>query len=283
MATEKQIAMQITSTKNIRKITASMKMVSAAKLKGDEKRMNVARPFNGWTSALVEDPQLIENATFEELPQRCLIVPFTSERGLCGGINGFISRSVKLCVKALNKQEKDCDLVVIGEKGRSQMRRLFSDKIVRSATDVVAPGTFALASGLASEVMTAYKAKEYDAIVFIYNHYVNPAVYQQYYKVIRELPQEGEEGEPLMKYEFEDKKDVMSDMFEYMVASQIYATFMDAAAAEQAARMSAMENATKNAGEMIDALTLKYNRARQTRITTELIEIISGASALEDK
>jgi F-type H+-transporting ATPase subunit gamma len=89
MATEKQIAMQITSTKNIRKITASMKMVSAAKLKGDEKRMNVARPFNGWTSALVEDPQLIENATFEELPQRCLIVPFTSERGLCGGINGF--------------------------------------------------------------------------------------------------------------------------------------------------------------------------------------------------
>lgn len=283
MATEKQIAMQINSTKNIRKITASMKMVSAAKLKGDEKRMNVARPFNAWSSALVPEPQTIEFATFEELPQRCLIVPFTSERGLCGGINGFISRGVKVCVNALTKQGKESDIVVIGEKGRSQLRRLFADKIVRSATDVVAPGTFALAAGLANEVMTAYKAKEYDAIVLIYNHYVNPAVYQQYYKVIGELADEGEEGEPLMEYEFEDKKEVMSDIFEYMIATQIYATFMDAAAAEQAARMAAMENATKNAGEMIDALTLKYNRARQTRITTELIEIISGASALEDK
>ena len=281
MATEKQIAMQITSTKNIKKITASMKMVSAAKLKGDERRMSIAAPFNGWSSALVPSPTMIEGATFDDVPQRSLIVPFTSERGLCGGINGFITRSVKTCINALTKDGKDCDIVVIGEKGRSQLRRVFSDKIVRSATDVVAPGTFALAAGLANEVMSVYKAKEYDAIVLIYNHYVNPAVYHQYYKVIGEVADEGEEGEPLMEYEFADKKEVLADMFEYMIATQIYATFMDAAAAEQSARMAAMENATKNAGEMINSLTLKYNRARQTRITTELIEIISGASALE--
>jgi F-type H+-transporting ATPase subunit gamma len=283
MATEKQIAMQITSTKNIRKITASMKMVSAAKLKGDEKRMKLARPFNAWTSAIVGEAKLIEDATFEDLPQRTLLVPFTSEKGLCGGINSYISRSIKACVTALTEQGKECDIVVIGEKGRSQMRRLFSDKIVRSATELIAPGSFVLSSNLANEVMTAYKEKEYDAIVLVSNQYVNPATYVQKYQVIAELPQEGEIGEPLMEYQFEDKKEVMSDMFEYSLASQIYYAHMDGAAAEQAARMAAMENATKNAGDMIASLTLKYNRARQTRITTELIEIISGASALEDK
>jgi len=281
MATEKQIAMQITSTKNIRKITASMKMVSAAKLKGDEKRMHVGLPFSAWTSAIVSEPKLIENSTFEELPSKCLIVPFTSERGLCGGINSFISRSLKLCANSLIKQDKEFDIFVIGEKGRSQMRRLFADRIVTSATDIVAPGTFSLASGLANEISNVFKGKDYEAIVIIHNHYVNPALYQQQYKVIRNLASEGELGEPLMQYEFDDKKEVMADMFEYMIASQIYTIYMDAAAAEQAARMAAMENATKNAGEMINSLTLKYNRARQTRITTELIEIISGASALE--
>mmetsp|Transcript_17333 Transcript_17333/g.28783 ORF Transcript_17333/g.28783 Transcript_17333/m.28783 type:complete len:284 (+) Transcript_17333:428-1279(+) len=282
MATEKQIAMQIKSTTNIKKITSSMKMVSAAKLKGDENRLKVAAPFNAWSNALVDEVKIVDDSDFTDLPQKILLVPFTSEKGLCGGINTFINRGTRNISASMKEQGKEMEICVIGEKGRSQLRRAYGSQIVRSATDIVAPGTFALASSLANEVLSAYKEGDYDAIVLLYNHYVNPAVYDQMYQVIRELPEEGEIGEPLMEYEFEDKKEVMADMYEYMIASQIYYSFLDGAAAEQASRMAAMGNATKNAGEMIDSLTLKYNRARQTRITTELIEIISGAAALDD-
>jgi len=149
-------------------------------------------------------------------------------------------------------------------------------------TEVVAPGTFTLASALSTELMAA-GAADYDAVVIIYNSYVNAAVYKQMYKVIKPFSGEGE-NEPMPEYEFEPdtKSEIMTDMHEYLLTSQLFHSFMDGAAAEQSSRMSAMENASKNAGEMIGSLTLQYNRARQARITTELIEIISGASALED-
>ena len=136
MATEKQIFNQINSTKNIKKITSSMKMVSAAKLKGDENRLAAAVPFNAWTSNLCPEPKLIEDATFEELPDKVLIVPFTSDKGLCGGVNSFVTRSVKNMLTALESQGKSGDIVVIGDKGRGQLRRTHGDKILRSATDV---------------------------------------------------------------------------------------------------------------------------------------------------
>lgn len=282
MATEKQLFNKIVSTKNIQKITSSMKMVSAAKLKGDETRLAQAIPFNAWTTELCGEPSMIEDATFEELPQKTLIVPFTSDKGLCGGVNSFISRGVKACVLSLKDQGKECDIVVIGDKGRAQLKRIAGELITRSATDVVSPGTFGLAAALSAELVAA-GAPDYDAVVLVYNSYVNPAVYKQRYKIIQPFSGEGEE-EPMMAYEFEPdtKSEVMTDLYEYMLTSQIYHSFMDGAAAEQSSRMAAMENASKNAGEMIDSLTLQYNRARQARITTELIEIISGASALDE-
>lgn len=282
MATEKQIFNQIQATKNIRKITSSMKMVSAAKLKGDETRLMKARPFNAWTTAICGEPKLCEEATYEEIPAKTLIVPFSSERGLCGGINSFISRNTRNIVATLTAAGKDCDVVIIGDKGRGQLRRAMADKILKSMTDIESPGSFDLAAGLSAELIAA-KAPEYDAVMLVYNSYVNPAVYKQMYKVITPFTGEGEE-EPMMEYEFEPdtKSEVMTDLYEYALASQIFHSFMDGAAAEQSSRMSAMENASKNAGEMIDKLTIQYNRARQARITTELIEIISGASALED-
>lgn len=276
------VLMQINSTTNIAKITASMKMVSAAKLKGDETRLALATPFNAWTTELCGEPKEMEDATFEELPNKCLLVPFTSEKGLCGGVNSFVTRGTKRLVKILADEGKECDIVVFGEKGRAQLRRAVEDKIIRSETDIVSPGTFALASALAQELVEA-GASDYDAIVFLYNHYVNPAVYKQMYKVITPMKPVGEETESLLEYEVEGIKDeVMADLQEYMIASQVFHSFMDGAASEQSSRMAAMENASKNAGDMIDALTLKYNRARQSRITTELIEIISGASALDE-
>lgn len=260
-----------------------MKMVSAAKLKGDEGRLLTAKPFNAWTGRLCGEATPIEDATFEELPSKTLIVPISSDKGLCGGVNTFIARGVRDAIKKLTEQGKTCDIVVIGDKGRSQLRRTHSELIKKSMTDNAPPGTYGLASSLASDIIAAGGASDYDAIMIMYNSYVNPAVYKQLYKVIKPLKWEGEDDEPLIEYEFEPdtKHEVLVDLYEYMLASQVYYCFIDGAAAEQSSRMAAMENATKNAEEMIVKLQLQYNRARQARITTELIEIISGASAIE--
>jgi F-type H+-transporting ATPase subunit gamma len=260
-----------------------MKMVSAAKLKGDEQRLAAALPFNTWTNMLCSEPKELEDSTFEELPQKTLIVPMTSDKGLCGGVNSFVTRGVRDIYKALDAQGKEADIVVVGDKGRGQLRRLFSKKIAFSATDVISPGNFTLASGLAAELMAA-GATDYDAICIVYNSYVNAATYKQKYKVITPFAIATEDGGSLPGYDFDsDKPESMGDLFEFMIASQLFHSFMDGAASEQSSRMTAMEGASKNAGEMIDSLTLRYNRARQSRITTELIEIISGASALDDK
>mmetsp|Transcript_20876 Transcript_20876/g.33935 ORF Transcript_20876/g.33935 Transcript_20876/m.33935 type:complete len:308 (+) Transcript_20876:68-991(+) len=282
MATEKQIWNQIQSTKNIQKITSSMKMVSAAKLKGDEARRLTAIAFNTWADALNGPPKLVEDATFEELPEKCLIVPLSSDKGLCGGINSFITRGTKTCIAALEAQGKSADVAIIGDKGRGQLRRVHGEYIKMSLTEVESPGNYTLAGAIASDLI-ASGAGDYDAVVIMYNAFTNKASYEQMYKVIKPFSGQGED-EPLLAYEFEPdtKSEVLVDLQEYLLTSQIYHSFMDGAASEQSARMTAMENASKNAGEMIESLTLQYNRARQSRITTELIEIISGASALED-
>lgn len=256
-------------------------MVSAAKLKGDESRRLTAITFNTWAEALNGPPKMVEEATFEELPKKVLIVPITSDKGLCGGVNSFITRGVKDCVKKLKDQGKDADIALIGDKGRGQLRRSLPEALKVSVTEVASPGNFTTASAIASELIAA-GAGDYDAVVIMYNAYQNAATYYQMYKVITPFNGEGE-NEPLLAYEFEPdtKSEVLNDLGEYLLTSQIYHSLMDGAAAEQSSRMQAMENASKNAGEMIDGLTLQYNRARQARITTELIEIISGASALE--
>jgi len=285
MATEKQLSNQIKSTTNIRKITSSMKMVSAAKLKGDETRLVKARPFNAWTERLVGASKPQEDETFEHLPAKTLLVPFTTDKGLCGGVNTYMTRGIKVAAKLLLAQGKEFDVAVIGDKGRSQIQRVLAESITKSMTGVVSPGSYGLAAALASDIIAAGGAKDYDAIMLMFNSYVNPGVYTQKYTLVSPLKWEGVEDEPLQEYEFEpdSKHEILVDLYEYMLASQIYYCFMDGAAAEQSSRMAAMENASKNAGELIQKLTLQYNRARQARITTELIEIISGASALEGK
>lgn len=262
-----------------------MKMVSAAKLKGDENRLAAADPFNQWAFKLCPAPELMDPyiTTYEDLPAKCLLVPFTTDKGLCGGVNSYITRSVKDCVRKMKVQGKECDILVIGDKGRAQLRRECKDHIIRSATDVVPPGTYALAAALTSEIIAA-GAADYDAVVLMYNSFLNKAAYVQKYKVINKFVTQTETEESLSTYDFDsDKAESMQDLYEYMLASQVFHCAMDAAASEQSSRMTAMENASQNAKDLVGSLTLKYNRARQSRITTELIEIISGASALDDK
>ena len=285
MATEKQLSMKIKSTKGIRKITASMKMVSAAKLKGDESRLKAAIPYNKWASSLIGANVPMENATFEDIPDGALILPLTSDKGLCGGVNSFISRGIRTMVKSLDAAgKKKISVMVVGDKGRAQMRRFVPQSIVAATTEVMVPRNFMLASAVTSEVLALPNFADYTAVVIVYNKFINQASYTQQYKILTPLVSSGEK-ESLLAYEFEPdtKSEVLQDLSEYLLSSTMFHCLMESAASEQSARMSAMENATKNAGDMVQRLTLQYNRARQSRITTELIEIISGASALETK
>lgn len=280
-ATEKQIAMRITATSNLKKITSSMKMVSAAKMRGDANRLNEAKPFSKWVDALGAEKRDIEDIDTSGFPKTNLFVAFTTDKGLCGGVNSYISRGMRNIKAKLAAEGKSFKIIVYGEKGRSQMRRICEDEIVASTTDGMYPATFSTICGVTNEVLKVDPA-EYEGLHLVYNEFKSAIAYTP---TVKTLPTLGGVGldEPLYAYEFEPdtKGEVLNDLKEYLVASSMFYSVMENAASEQSARTTAMENASKNAGELIDALTLQYNKARQSRITTELIEIISGASALE--
>jgi len=170
--------------------------------------------------------------------------------------------------------------VAVGEKGRSQLRRMVGPKMHSAVTEIAMPFTFALASNLAEQVMTEFESPA--AVHVAFNKFKSAIAYVPTLTTITPFVGEGD-GETLAAYEFEPeaKPDVLESLFEYYLATELYYGMMEGATSEQSSRMQAMENASKNAGELIDKLTLLYNRARQARITTELIEIISGASALD--
>mmetsp|Transcript_22246 Transcript_22246/g.27961 ORF Transcript_22246/g.27961 Transcript_22246/m.27961 type:complete len:306 (+) Transcript_22246:64-981(+) len=278
MATEKQIFDRIQATKNISKITASMKMVSAAKLKGDENRLAAAKPYNAWTEAIMAPAENLEELPLaDKFGKKVLVIPFTSDRGLCGGVNNYVLRYTRQILSTLAAEGKEGKLLVVGEKGRAGMRRLYVDQMVAACTDLEVPITYATAAGIASNAL----AEDVDQIAIVYNVFKSAIAYDTTLKII--TPFHKLEEEPMADYEFEpdSKGEVLMNLGEHAFASNVFYGLMEAAASEQSSRMSAMENASKNAGELIDSLTLQYNRARQARITTELIEIISGASALE--
>lgn len=278
-ATEKQIAMRIVATSNLKKITSSMKMVSAAKMTADTKRLNAAIPFNKWATALCPQSVACEELDVASWPEKNLIICTTSDKGLCGGVNSFVTKAIRNIRADLEKEGKDFNLFVLGEKGRSQLRRANADKLLTAATDVLYPNTFSNIAAISSEIMAA---GEFDAVHIVFNKFESAIAYTTSCKTLASLKGEGMD-EPLATYEFEPetKSESLVDLSEFMLASQLYHASMENAASEQSSRTQAMENASKNAGELIDALTLQYNKARQARITTELIEIISGASALE--
>lgn len=280
-ATEKEIAMRITATKNIKKITSSMKMVSASKLRGDQNRLDVSKIFCGWTEALAAPSIPFEELEkLEKLPEgKNVVVALTSDKGLCGGVHSAVSRGLRSLVNKFG-DTSDISVVTVGEKGRSQMRRMFGPNLDTAFTEVSLPMSFGTASAVASRV---FEFENVGAIHVAYNQFKSAIAYTPTLTTLTPFSESGD-SETLAAYEFdppEAKDAVLSSLFEYYVASSIYYGMMEGQTSEQSSRMQAMENASKNAGELIDKLTLLYNRARQARITTELIEIISGASALD--
>jgi len=277
MATEQQLKARITGTTNIEKITKSMKMVSAAKLRGDQQRLAAANPFAKWASSITGAEKDMEDLDVSDFPKKNLIVVMSTDKGLCGGVNTILSRMTRSMLAKLESDGKEYQLFVCGDKGRSQLRRVYGDKFLASATERTVPYTFDLACALAADTLDG----EFDAIHLCYNEFVSAIAYTPSIKSI--TPLLDSTSPVLYPFEVEPENDpeTLQNFYEYTLATQVFHSLMENATSEQSSRMNAMENASKNAGEMIQSLTLQYNRARQARITTELIEIISGASALE--
>ncbi|RLN95814.1 hypothetical protein BBJ28_00024600, partial [Nothophytophthora sp. Chile5] len=271
---------RIQATSNIAKITKSMKMVSAAKMRGAENRMNAGRPFTAWLDNVVgaKDRTIEEDglAPAEDLEGDNLFVVVSSDRGLCGGINSGIAKTMRKQVAGV---EDHSQIFVIGDKGRAQLRRDLGELIRGNVTETFAsPPNFTVASAIAEGVMATAKS-DTEKVHVVYNKFKSAI---SYLPSVRSLSVQID-SEAFDSYELEpdNKEEVLADLKEFEVATAIFQGIVENSTSEESSRMAAMENATTNAQDLIGSLTLVYNKARQSRITTELIEIISGAASLD--
>merc|ERR1711881_796801 len=285
MANLKAIAIRLKSVKNIQKITQSMKMVSAAKYARAERDLKAARPYGTGAQAFYEQAKVgeeaegnakpIESATAGQAPKE-LYVALTSDRGLCGAIHSNVCKTIRN--ELLAKPNLDnVGIICVGDKSRAQLSRLFGKNILCVGSEIGRlPPQFGDASKIASAILNS--GFEYDAGKMVYNEFKSVVSY-----TTKELPLHSMvavKGAPKIDLYDSIDDDVLQSYMEYSLASLIYYCLKEGACSEQSSRMSAMDNSSKNAGEMIDKLTLLYNRSRQAVITGELIEIISGATAV---
>jgi len=241
MATEKEIAMRISATKNIRKITSSMKMVSASKLRGDQQRLEAAKAFGAWTSTLGTEttsfeellgkPSLEENVSSEK---KNVVIALTSDKGLCGGVNSAIARGVRGLVS--KSQGADISVCVVGEKGRSQLSRMVGSAMHTSYADVAAPISFSFAVELAGKILSQFEAA---TVHVAYNKFKSAIAYVPSLATLAPFAPDGEK-ETLAAFEYEQpeaKESVLQNLFEYYVATELYYGLIEAATSEQSSRM----------------------------------------------
>jgi len=291
MASEKQLRMQIASTTNIAKITSSMKMVAAAKMRGDEARLTAGRAFGSIFTRLYQAPEGFEPAedrTAPEVPQKTLLIANSSDRGLCGGINSGVAKAVRLKSNDLTNEGEEVSISLVGDKARGQLARTHAQSFEHAFDEHnKQPVTFATVLALADDLSQTDASN----VTIVHNHYISAIAYEPVEKSLPNtnayrLDAEGTTPdltpEHLEGYEFEpeDKAEALQSLFEFGLAGSLHNAIIDGNAAEQSSRMAAMDNASNNANDMIERFTLQYNRARQARITTELTEIVSGAEAL---
>jgi len=273
MATLKHIQMRLKSVKNIQKITQSMKMVSAAKYARAERDLKGARPFGIGSAIFYEQAEISPPAA----EPKELLIAMTSDRGLCGAVHTGVARHIRNDLIARDNPP-DSRIFCVGDKSRAVLQRTHGNRFIVSANEIGRiPPTFLDASRVAIEVLNS--GFEYTHGSIVYNKFKTVVSYQ-----CSTLPifstKTVEAAEKLVAYDSLDSE-VLQDYLEYSLASLIFYTMKESACSEQSSRMTAMDNASKNAGEMIEKLTLTFNRTRQAVITRELIEIISGAAALE--
>ncbi len=294
MASLKDLRNRIASVKATQKITKAMQMVAAAKLRRAQTAAEAARPYAarmeqvlaGLAGSLAGATSGSPLMTGNGRDDTHLLVVCTSERGLCGGFNSSIVRLARERVARLQADGKTVKILCVGRKGHDQLRRVYGGLIIDTIImrDVKQIG-FANAQSVADRIFALFDAGEFDVCTLFYSEFRSvisqvPTAQQVIPASIPEA-EEKEAAQTLASYEFEpDETEILADLLPRNIAVQIFRALLENAASEQGARMSAMDNATRNAGDMIDRLTLTYNRTRQAQITKELIEIISGAEAL---
>lgn len=278
---EKALKNRIKTVSSIAKITKAMKMVSSSKMKADLGRLNAGKSFGHETleKMFVSDQYMQKRNNNNEEANKILYVPFTSDRGLCGGINSGIVREIKsLISKSPNRSQ--CGIYVVGDKGSSALSRPFADIMKRSVFDLCTPMNYTTAAAIAHDISD--QGKNYDKIVLVFNTF-NSAISSTITKTeLMTRPKFLDMMSYGKKYIMKtpDCKSANPAFYDLYVASNVYKAILNSIASEQSARMAAMENASKNAKEIVDKLLIQYNKARQARITMELVEIISGASAV---
>jgi F-type H+-transporting ATPase subunit gamma len=288
MPSLKDLKNRIGSVKNTRKITKAMQMVAAAKLRRAQEAAEAARPFAERMTAVMSAlaagvgtgegaPKLLAGNGRDQVH---LLVVMTSERGLCGGFNSSIVKLARTRATELAAQGKTVKILTVGKKGREQLKRDWSHAFVGHVdlSEVKRVG-YANAQSVAREVMAAFEAGEADVVTIFYNRF--QSVISQIPTEQQVIPAKFEATGGTALYDYEPSEEaILADLLPRGVATQIFTALLENGASEQGARMSAMDNATRNAGDMINRLTIQYNRSRQAAITKELIEIISGAEAL---
>ena len=291
MPSLKDLKNRIQSVKNTRKITKAMQMVAAAKLRRAQEAAEDSRPyaerFNavmaGLAAAVGDSataPKLIAGTGSDQVQ---LLVILTAERGLCGGFNSNIAKLARQKAEALLEEGKTVKILTVGKKGRESLKRDFGDHFIghvdMSGVKRLAYGN---AQDVARDVLARFDAGEFDVATLFYSKFQN--VVTQIPTAQQIIPAKFDQNDAaavsaVVEYEPSEEA-ILADLLPRGVATQIFSGLLENAASEQGARMSAMDNATRNAGDMIDKLTIEFNRSRQAVITSELIEIISGAEAL---
>ena len=297
MPSLKDIKTQINSVGSTRKITSAMKMVAASKLRRSQEKAEAARPYSSrleemlssLASSAVSGEGIIKLLTGTGNDQNYIVVPVSADRGLCGGFNSSINRETFKLVKSLEVDGKNVQIIPLGKKSRDFFNRVMKDQITESFVDLNISNTgYDSALQVSNKLQELYFEEKFDKCILVFNKFKS-AISQEVTKQqlipldVSNISKEENADDSSAKaiYDYEpDEETILKDLLPKNVSIQIFKVLLESDAGEHGARMAAMDNATRNAGEMIDSLTLKYNRTRQAFITKELIEIISGAESV---
>ena len=291
MPSLKDLKNRIGSVKSTQKITSAMKMVAAAKLRKAQEQAIASRPYCSSMEKIVSSlaSKLIDNAPEllkgkKEIKKQLLVV-FSADRGLCGGFNGSISRAVKLEVKKSKDLGIETKLLFVGRKSADTLKKDFQQHIVDIVTGNSTNPIYSDALSISSKIVDLYQRDEFGSCKILFNKFISAITQEVTLKSLIPIETNNEDvsnnNQVSSVYEYEPSEEViLEELLNKNIATQLFSAQMESTASELAARMTAMDNATRNAGDLIDRLTLQYNRTRQAFITKELIEIISGAEAL---
>ena len=289
MPSLKDLKNRISSVKSTQKITSAMKMVAAAKLRRAQDQALASRPYTSLMDKIVSKISSKATGTSIDLltgkPENKtqLLVVFSADRGLCGGFNGSITRSVKKEINDLQQNGVNVKLLMVGKKSADSLNREYGNLFIDKIEGKSAKPNYADAEVLATKIIDLFENGDFGVCRVIYNKFVSAIAQEVTFKSLipAEVQINEEDKDTSSIYDFEpSEEEILTDLLPRNLATQLFSSQIESTASELAARMTAMDNATRNAGEMIDKLTLQYNRTRQAVITSELIEIISGAEAL---